>query len=482
MKRTAALILSMILLCGCSASQQPAATTGTGTEQGSASQSEQEMYAQDAQQLVYAVEACHPAFALEGLIPPDYDKASKEFLKSAKKANSLDEFEVLVNNYLALMDDTHTAIVKSTQPDGEGTLQNIGKYSLDLKVTEKGNVLYLADENGKSTGETVTSVGGVSTEVIFGTISKMFPSENMLTDMILRGKYALDKQILAISGCDTEKDTIEVVCSNGTLELPFVETQPEKDTVSDKTAEAKMIGDILYLDVNSFASKDEDFVAVTDKAREFVQNGGSKVIIDVRKNIGGDDKRLNELLSALDMSVPVGRMIERHSKSEWESIKKDPKASTEDKTYSETPSSSNLSKANPNVDLVVICDYDSKDISVALCSGVQNGGLGKVIGRPPMNSLNFYLAPMEYELPNTHIPVTISSAYRYRNDESAFQQYFVPDEMPAANEDLLEYTVKNHFGEEYTSDSEAPAQEAPAEETTAEAAPAQEAPAEETTA
>ena len=182
------------------------------------------------------------------------------------------------------------------------------------------------------------------------------------------------------------------------------------------------------------------------------------------------------------MSVPVGRMIERHSKSEWESIKKDPKASTEDKTYSETPSSSNLSKANPNVDLVVICDYDSKDISVALCSGVQNGGLGKVIGRPPMNSLNFYLAPMEYELPNTHIPVTISSAYRYRNDESAFQQYFVPDEMPAANEDLLEYTVKNHFGEEYTSDSEAPAQEAPAEETTAEAAPAQEAPAEETTA
>ena len=88
-KKTAAILLSTILLAGCGTSVQQTISVPGGNAP-AASADEQKLFADDAQQLVYAVEAAHPAFVIDELMPQDYAEASKEFLANAGKAANRD--------------------------------------------------------------------------------------------------------------------------------------------------------------------------------------------------------------------------------------------------------------------------------------------------------------------------------------------------------------------------------------------------------
>ena len=441
-KKTAAILLSTILLAGCGTSVQQTISVPGGNAP-AASADEQKLFADDAQQLVYAVEAAHPAFVIDELMPQDYAEASKEFLANAGKAANRDEFEIMINRYLSSLNDSHTAIIKGSLPD-DSILNSLGKLSLDISFSFRADKIYLNDENGEITESEILSVGGVPTDKILSVVSEIFPTDTPFMEKDIRHKYLFDKEVLTLCGCDTTPAEIEVVCSDGTVNAAFTESAAKDLPAESKTAEAKMIDDIFYIDVNSFYTKDEDFIQALDKAREYTQNGGSKVIIDVRDNIGGKYDLVSDLINCFDMNIPAGRTIIRHTNGEWQSVKNDLKAAVADKTFSDYPSSVNMAKANPNIDLAVLSNENTTGVALALCTGVKDGKIGTVLGKASHDSPKFYYNPVEYVLPGTQITVKISSAYRFRPDETNFQEMFVPNEI-IFDEDPIQFVIDNHF-------------------------------------
>ena len=320
----------------------------------------------------------------------------------------------------------------------------MGKSALDLKFSFRADKIYLTDEKGELTESEITSVGGVSSDKIIAAVNETFPTDTPFMEKDIRKKYVFDKEILALCGCDTTQPEIEVVCSDQTITAVFVDSDEAVDDSEAKTASAKMIDDIFYVDVNSFFTKDEDYVAVLQQARDFTQNGGGKVIIDVRDNIGGNYDRVSELMSSFDISIPEGRAIIRHTNGEWQSIKKDPASAVADKTFSDYPASTNMVKANPNIDLAVLCNENTCDAAVALCTGVKDGEVGTVLGKATHSSPAFYYGAVDYELPNSKITVKISSSYRFRPNTDNHQEVFIPNEI-IFDDDPLQYTIDNHF-------------------------------------
>ena len=453
MKRRFALFLSLIMLTGCGGST--ADVSSTNNTAAANTKTTQNIYSEDAWQLVYAVEAAHPAFIMEGMLPDGYEAAKARFLETSENAESLDDFEVAVNIYLNSIKDIHTCISKLATEENESTLRNMYRYELDIKYIEQDGKLLLANEDHESTGAEIISVGGIEPKDIFKTIDDMFPIENNIAESYYRRNYSLSREILRLSGCNVSGDAIEVVCSDETRQVPFTDLSEDtsEPAYEIKTADIKKINDIMYVNISSFKTKDDNYIKALEQIQEFAENGGGKVIIDLRNNSGGMLLFLKETVRAFDMNIPVGKIVTRHSRDEWETVKKDPKAALDDKTFSEYPSTLSTIRPNPNVDMVVLCNANSLSASVDMCAGIQDGKLGTVIGITPRNSPSFFMDPLKFELPNTKIETAISGSYEYRADETADQKVFTPDIVLdlkySRGEEMIKYAVEEYFHEEY---------------------------------
>lgn len=425
MKKNAALILSVVLLSGCT-SVQP--TNTATTPQISANTVGHGQYKTDAEQLVTAVRDAHPAFVVNGLLPLEYEDAEKDFLKKAGKAKNITDFESAVQDYLASLNDGRTAISQNSLTDSD-IPQNLGEYTLNFNYGARADKLYLADENGELTDSEILTVGGIEASKIFSVLSELFPCDIPAAKADIRTKYALDKGILALCGCDVTAPETEIVCSGKTFNAAFTDIAPQNGCAAQKTAAAKMIDDIFYADIKSFYTNDTDFAAVLEQAREYTQNGGKKVIIDVRENIGGSRENIALLFDSLGLTLPASESVVRYgADSEAAAAENDSKAA----------------KENKSIDLAVICGENTSGEAVGLCTAVKDSGIGVVYGHAPHDPPCFYYKSVKYVLPNTKISVKISSAYRFRPDSSNHQEIFVPNNI-VFDGDPLQYTLEDRF-------------------------------------
>ena len=168
MKRIIAGILAVLVLVGCGgrAEETPNKTINETAESTN-------IYAEDAQQLVYAVHAAHPVFVLDK-VTPKYEAAEAEFLENAPNAEDKDEFALMVRKYMVSLDDEHT------QPwaDGAGSLENLTRCKLDLQCSYENGKLYIRNEDGTSSESYITAIQGVDIEHIFETVEEYYPFEN----------------------------------------------------------------------------------------------------------------------------------------------------------------------------------------------------------------------------------------------------------------------------------------------------------------
>ncbi len=157
----------------------------------------------DTQMLIKVVEETHPIFLEE--VPLNYQKAKADLLLSADQAMRLDDLQVLFNRYMSSLQDGHTQVYWSESD------------WLQLSWRCSDSQLFVLDESGVPTADTVKTIDGIPVENLMQVADKLFPAENKPAMELNYDEYLRSKRFLTLQGVKT-RDTVEVeVLRNGSL-------------------------------------------------------------------------------------------------------------------------------------------------------------------------------------------------------------------------------------------------------------------------
>ncbi len=357
-------------------------------------------------------------------ISEKYKPGKQEFIDSIKENTSKDEFIFLVRKYLTLLQDGHTKV--------EG---NTNKKFLDLDYYAVDDEMFLLEEDGSISEIQITEIGGVAIARVYNTVQTYFTAENETASHLNNNMWALNYEVLKLAGCDISKNSVDIIINENGLrsedKIKFVKKDVYKSYKYSTEIESKVIDDIFYIDMNTCNNNKKLDTQVT-KLKEAIENGITKIIIDVRDNPGGNSEACEKLLHAMDMSAPDYGIYIRYSdlvNMKYATIPSDGFEQVEpDKT---------TAKSNNKIDLVVL--INEKTFSSATMMGVfvQDGSLGTLIGQPSSNAPSDYGDIAYYKLPNSKFKVSISHKKYLRPDIEADQKTLSPDIITEYNEDAL---------------------------------------------
>ncbi|HEX3078751.1 MAG TPA: S41 family peptidase, partial [Lachnospiraceae bacterium] len=302
-----------------------------------------------------------------------------------------------------------------------------------------GDKLFLLDETGKVTKSSLVSIDGIPVENIFNIVDKYFPSENETGLNFNHSLWSLYKPMLEFAGCDVSKDYIKVtIDDNGTLVEKRIEFTKKSyyDAYSYKTdIQSEVLDDIYYIDLNTCALDENKFNEENKKLKEAIDNGTSKVIIDVRNNGGGNAEYCKQLLKTLGMTAPEYGATFRRS----------PLASglrgwTETSGIEREDINTNVVR-NEKINLVVLTNEYTFSAATMLGVFVQDGKLGTIIRRPSINAPSCFSDVVQYETKNSKTPISISYLKLDRPDTKADPDTLIPDMVTEVGKDSLEQAI-----------------------------------------
>lgn len=382
---------------------------------------------EDALNLINVVEDTHPAFALED-ISDNYEQGKQQFIDSITKDTTKNEFTYLVRKYLTLLQDGHTKIQRGTN-----------KKFLDLDYYVLGEELLLLNRDGSLSESKVTQIGGVSTNMIYTTVQIYFPAENETASALNNNMWATNYEILKLAGCDLSKKSVDItIDQNGVIsenKIKFIKKDIYKSYKYSTEIESKIINDIFYIDMN-ICKDNKKLENQVIKLKEAVQNGITKIIIDVRDNPGGNSEACEKLLNAMDMSSPSYGIYVRYSELVNKKYATVPLEGFEQQDPDKT-----TAKRNENIELVILMNEKTFSSATMMATYVKDGGLGTVIGRPSSNAPSDYGDIAYYKLPNSGINLSISHKRFLRPDTEADQRILLPNIITEYNANILEIAI-----------------------------------------
>ncbi len=293
-------------------------------------------------------------------------------------------------------------------------------------------------KDGEITDVYIESFGGVEVETIYEAIDKMFPAENGMAQAINRYNYVDGKNFLTYLGAEITDDKISVAFSDGTKGVFGFYNPSEVATATEEEEYTGnswyMDGDIFVVDFNT-CSDDEELRGIASELSKKVEEGCTKVIIDVRENGGGSSNACERLLEAMDMKAPQYDMVIRYSEDA-----KEQRGYIRSKGMYRWNAKSD-GKQNEDIDLVVLCDRYTFSSATMMCVYVRDGKLGTLIGEPSSNMPNAYGDILYFVLPNSHLYGTVSHKQFIRPDETNNERMLVP-EIQTTSEDAYDAAVK----------------------------------------
>lgn len=196
-----------------------------------------------------------------------------------------------------------------------------------------------------------------------------------------------------------------------------------------------MINDIYYIDMN-ICEVNNNLESQVSKLRKAIENGVTKVIIDVRDNPGGNSMACIKLLQAMDMNIPSYGMFVRYSELAHE------KYGLPSEGFEQYNLDKTTVKRNDKIQLVLLTNEFTYSSATMIAVYVQDGGLGMVIGRPSSNSPSNYGDKLHYKLPDSGIEVSILHKRFLRPDTEANQKVIMPDIVTEYGEDILQTAIE----------------------------------------
>jgi hypothetical protein len=240
--------LLFLLSAGCQTSAPQTTTAPTPT---SAAPSEisvrTEDCALDAVDLVATLERTHPLFLAEPY-PEAYLTAREAFLAGVPNCQTQADFRLAVSLYLNSLNDGHTGVRRQSNAFAPSYAQ--------IRVAALGSDLFILDDDGQLTSETITVVGGVPVANIFTVVDAYFPAENQTAKDASHSKRALNRDLLALAGAEVTSDAVTLTIDDGgqprQQSVPFGEESLLRvNYYSEETAvSCERMGDVFYIDFN----------------------------------------------------------------------------------------------------------------------------------------------------------------------------------------------------------------------------------------
>lgn len=384
----------------------------------------EEQVIEDRDKAIEYMEEIHPYFILVEN-QSDYEVAKQKYIQTAASKMTVRDFQAATAEYIGFFQDGHTRLRWTEE-----------EY-VDVKSTYHDGKTYVVKDS-EVTDVYIESFGGVEVETIYVAIDKMFPAENEMAQAINRYNYVDGKNFLSYMGAEIIEDKISVAFSDGT-EGVFGFYNPSE--VATATEEEEYTGNSWYMDGDIFVvdfntcSDDEELREIASHLSKKVEEGCTKVIIDVRENGGGSSNACERLLEAMDMKAPQYDMVIRYS----EDAKEQRGYLRSNGMYRWNAKSDG--KQNEEIDLVVLCDRYTFSSATMMCVYVRDGKLGTIIGEPSSNMPNAYGDILYFVLPNSHLYGTVSHKQFIRPDETNNERMLVP-EIQTTSEDAYDAAVE----------------------------------------
>lgn len=383
-----------------------------------------EQVIEDRDKAIEYLEEIHPYFILEEN-QSDYQITREKYIQATNDAMSVRDLQAATAEYLCFFQDGHTK------------LRWAENEYVDLRSTYYDGKTFVV-KDGEITDVYIESFGGVAVENIYEAIDKMFPAENEMAQAINRYNYVDGKNVLTFMGAEIIEDKISVAFSDGTQGVyGFYNPSLVTTTATEEEYTGNrwyMDGDIFVVDFNT-CSDDEQLREIASELSKKVDEGCTKVIIDVRENGGGNSNACERLLEAMSMEAPQYDMVIRYSKDA-----KEQRGYFRSSGMYRWKAKSN-GKKNENIDLVVLCDRYTFSSATMMCVYVRDGKLGTIIGEPSSNMPNAYGDILYFVLPNSHIYGMVSHKQFIRPDESNNERMLVPD-IQTSSEDAYDKAVE----------------------------------------
>ena len=383
-----------------------------------------EQVIEDRDKAIEYMEEIHPYFILVE-DQSDYEDAKQKYIQTAASKMTVRDFQAATAEYIRFFQDGHTCLAWKEE-----------EY-VDVKSTYRDGKTYIVEDN--EIGDVyIESFGGVGVESIYEAIDKMFPAENEMAQAINRYNYVDGKNFLSYVGAEIIDGQITVAFSDGTQGVYgfynpslVTTTTTEEDYIGNRWY---MDGDIFVVDFNT-CSDDEQLREIASELSKKVEEGCTKIIIDMRGNGGGSSNACERLLEAMDMRAPQYDMVIRYSEDA-----KEQRGYIRSKGMYRWNAKSD-GKPNENIDLVVLCDRYTFSSATMMCVYVRDGKLGILIGEPSSNMPNAYGDILYFVLPNSHLYGTVSHKQFIRPDETNNERMLVP-EIQTTSEDAYDAAVK----------------------------------------
>lgn len=377
----------------------------------------------------------HPS-TIEGLDKKN-EKLINDTINSVKKPISTESLFFKVQNILNTAGDAHTSINYSPMA---------GERSLKVYYMWLADGLYIGEDNlPLKKGDKVLEIGNKSTASIFNELSKTISHENdnwvrAVGEMALTMEYFIDHlgiidrndNIKYMVLRDGKKQSFSIPFKNlsGPCRAPILEGKSSRFTYSllkDDSIGIFTLNTCVNDDAYKSALKNF-FASVRD---ENIKN----VVVDLRRNTGGDSSVTDEFLNYL----PV-----KEYKGYGAVVRVSEEANAQNHSNVLVVKDNKYNKYIINSFLVPVKGPEDKSltfkgnvfvlISKYTCSAanwfgaiIQDNKLGTLVGEPSGNAPNCYGNILSFTLPNSKINLSMSYKYFERPDKSKKSNALEPD-------------------------------------------------------
>ena len=374
----------------------------------------------EALHLVELVEAVHPIFIIEGMLPDNYEAIRDEFLSYTVGPIGIIEFAFAIQRFFTVLQDGHMA----------NRINMTGSF-LNVSWIANSDGLFLVD--GMYTVAEVIYIGGVPVPDVFAQVDRHYFAENEADRLWLHALHSRDRIILSMAGAEVGAQVeLTLLCNNGEQQSKAVNFSSMTATEGggytwqpEYIIRYEVIDGIFYISLREFRFHQPYHNQTVEAIKRAVAGGARKFIVDLRGNPGGNSVVGQELLEAMGITVPSHGAYRRISdlalaQRPWLQY-----FAGEDWIF-HAPNSETAS--NPN-DVFVMTLTDALTYSSATMFGtwVQDGGFGAIMGQPSRNSPSMFGDMLNYRLPISGFNISISHTRFLRPDPYANQYVLYPD-------------------------------------------------------
>jgi hypothetical protein len=275
-------------------------------------------YSAAAALVLETVEAAHPIFIMEGLLPGYYGDYREEYLAATARPVTRTAFVLATQRYFTVLKDGHMGggYIGVRQPNGLYSPHQDGGY-VNRTFTARDSRLYLQEEPHIE----VLEIGGIPVTDIFYQIDRYYYPENEADRMFKYAYFSRYELMLRLAGAEIYMERLPhtdlTLSGNGgifTMAVAVSGSAPVRFSSphAGYIISHEMINDVFYIDLRQFT--DGPHITETVEAiMEAMAEGTRKYIVDLRGNGGGNSWAGQRLMHAMGITVPSYGAFRRKS-------------------------------------------------------------------------------------------------------------------------------------------------------------------------